>query len=47
MDDNTTMDEQAYSFGGEDIGRDQIPTVNLRQNWWKPLTEDKPAIPEP
>ncbi|GJX86869.1 hypothetical protein Tco_0337643 [Tanacetum coccineum] len=21
--------------------------VNLRQNWWKPLTEDKPATPEP
>ncbi|GKE07399.1 photosystem II D1 protein [Tanacetum coccineum] len=21
--------------------------VNLRQSWWKPLTEDRPATPEP
>ncbi|GJS31276.1 hypothetical protein Tco_0491896 [Tanacetum coccineum] len=28
-------------------GRDHIPTVNLRQSWWKPLTEDRPASPEP
>ncbi|GJV18939.1 retrovirus-related pol polyprotein from transposon TNT 1-94 [Tanacetum coccineum] len=47
MDDDTTADEQAYSSGGEDIGRDHIPTVNLRQSWWKPLTEDIPATPEP
>ncbi|GKE60764.1 hypothetical protein Tco_1511131 [Tanacetum coccineum] len=26
---------------------DMIPTVNLRQSWWKPLTEDRPATPEP
>ncbi|GKC52955.1 putative reverse transcriptase domain-containing protein, partial [Tanacetum coccineum] len=38
---------KAYSSGGEDIGRDHIPTVNLRQSWWKPLTEDRPATPEP
>ncbi|GJX99780.1 hypothetical protein Tco_0356799 [Tanacetum coccineum] len=31
MDDNTTADEQAYSYSGEDIRRDHIPTVNLRQ----------------
>ncbi|GKG56799.1 hypothetical protein Tco_0582150, partial [Tanacetum coccineum] len=36
MDDDTTADEQAYSSGSEDIGRDHIPTVNLRQSWWKP-----------
>ncbi|GJR90477.1 hypothetical protein Tco_0214488 [Tanacetum coccineum] len=47
MDDDTTADEQAYSSSGEDIGRDHIPTVNLRQSWWKPLTEDRPATPEP
>ncbi|GJW55666.1 hypothetical protein Tco_0099751 [Tanacetum coccineum] len=46
MDDDTTADEQAYSSSGEDIGRDHIPTVNLRQSWWKPLTEDQPATPE-
>ncbi|GJZ81472.1 hypothetical protein Tco_0646466 [Tanacetum coccineum] len=28
-------------------GRDHIPAVNLRQSWWKPLTEDRPATPEP
>ncbi|GJW15074.1 hypothetical protein Tco_0019207 [Tanacetum coccineum] len=31
MDDDTTADEQAYSSSGEDVGRDHIPTVNLRQ----------------
>ncbi|GJW59847.1 hypothetical protein Tco_0109182 [Tanacetum coccineum] len=47
MDDNTIADEHAYSSGAEDIGHDHIPTVNLRQSWWKPLTEDRPATPEP
>ncbi|GJR55833.1 hypothetical protein Tco_1406354 [Tanacetum coccineum] len=46
MDDETTADEQAYS-SGEEVGRDHIPTVNLRQSWWKPLTEDRPASSEP
>ncbi|GJU38491.1 hypothetical protein Tco_1191448, partial [Tanacetum coccineum] len=46
MDDETTVDEQAYSSGDE-VGRDHIPTVNLRQSWWKPLTEDRPATLEP
>ncbi|GKG30718.1 hypothetical protein Tco_0423206, partial [Tanacetum coccineum] len=31
MDDETTADEQAYSSGNE-VGRDHIPTVNLRQS---------------
>ncbi|GJX19458.1 hypothetical protein Tco_0222135 [Tanacetum coccineum] len=47
MDDDTNLDEHVQSFGDEDIGHDHIPTVNLRQNWWKPLTEDRPATPEP
>ncbi|GKC17894.1 hypothetical protein Tco_1014676 [Tanacetum coccineum] len=47
MDDDTTADEQEYSSSGEDVGHDHIPTVNLRQSWWKPLTEDRPATPEP
>ncbi|GJV20673.1 hypothetical protein Tco_1369693 [Tanacetum coccineum] len=47
MDDDTTVDEQAYLSSGEDVGRDHIPTVNLRQSWWKPITEDRPATPEP
>ncbi|GKF55999.1 hypothetical protein Tco_0166339, partial [Tanacetum coccineum] len=37
MDDDTIADEQAYSSGAEDIGLDHIPTLNLRQSWWKPL----------
>ncbi|GKF05455.1 hypothetical protein Tco_0036123, partial [Tanacetum coccineum] len=43
MDDDMTADEQAYSSSGEEVGRDHIPTVNLRQSWWKPITEDRPA----
>ncbi|GKG26570.1 hypothetical protein Tco_0402273, partial [Tanacetum coccineum] len=46
MDDETTEDEQAYSSDDE-VGRDHIPTVNLSQSWWKPLTEDRPATLEP
>ncbi|GJU41654.1 hypothetical protein Tco_1194611 [Tanacetum coccineum] len=46
MDDETTADEQAVSSDDE-VGRDHIPTVNLRQSWWKPLTEDRPSTPEP
>ncbi|GKG38318.1 hypothetical protein Tco_0457541, partial [Tanacetum coccineum] len=42
MDDDTIADEQASSSGAEDIGHDHIPTVNLRQSWWKPLTEGRP-----
>ncbi|GJT08826.1 hypothetical protein Tco_0843288 [Tanacetum coccineum] len=47
MDDDTIADEQAYSSGAKDIGHNHIPIVNLRQSWWKPLTEDRPATPEP
>ncbi|GKD54985.1 hypothetical protein Tco_1288372, partial [Tanacetum coccineum] len=43
MDDDMTHEEQVQSSGDEDIGHDHIPTVNLRQNWWKPLTKDRPA----
>ncbi|GKA91285.1 hypothetical protein Tco_0813155 [Tanacetum coccineum] len=47
MDDDTASDEQVHSSGDEDIGHDHIPTVNLKQNWWKPLTKDIPATAEP
>ncbi|GJS25608.1 hypothetical protein Tco_0454240, partial [Tanacetum coccineum] len=47
MGDDSTADEQAYSSSGEDVGRDHIPMVNLRQSWWKPIIEDRPATPEP
>ncbi|GKA78818.1 hypothetical protein Tco_0785355 [Tanacetum coccineum] len=46
MDEETNADEQALSSDDE-VGRDHVPTVNLRQSWWKPLTEDRPATPEP
>nr|GFA79955.1 hypothetical protein [Tanacetum cinerariifolium] len=29
------------------IGSAHIPKVNLRQDWWKPLEEERPATPEP
>ncbi|GKA26134.1 hypothetical protein Tco_0712243 [Tanacetum coccineum] len=32
MDDDPTADEQAYLSSGEDVGRDHIPIVNLRQS---------------
>nr|GEW36939.1 retrovirus-related Pol polyprotein from transposon TNT 1-94 [Tanacetum cinerariifolium] len=31
----------------EDIRSAHIPKVNLRQDWWKPLEEERPATPEP
>ncbi|GKD26481.1 hypothetical protein Tco_1232695 [Tanacetum coccineum] len=45
MDDETTTNEQAYS-SGEEVRHDHIPIVNLRQSWWKPLTDDRPATLE-
>ncbi|GKA47583.1 hypothetical protein Tco_0740466 [Tanacetum coccineum] len=48
MDDDSTPDEQLHSSDDEDIGNDHIPKVNLKQDWWKPLSEeDKPTTPEP
>ncbi|GJU03146.1 hypothetical protein Tco_1113484, partial [Tanacetum coccineum] len=47
MDDDIAPDEHVHSSGDEDIGHDHIPTVNLKQNWWKSLTEDRPATSEP
>nr|GEZ80872.1 hypothetical protein [Tanacetum cinerariifolium] len=31
----------------EDIGSAHIPTVNLRQGWWKPFEEERPATLKP
>ncbi|GJT18593.1 hypothetical protein Tco_0877299 [Tanacetum coccineum] len=47
MDDDTALNEQVHSSDDEDLGNDHLPTVNLKQNWWKPLTEDRPTAPEP
>nr|GEU95106.1 retrovirus-related Pol polyprotein from transposon TNT 1-94 [Tanacetum cinerariifolium] len=47
MDEDMGPDEQAQSSDDEDIGSAYIPKVNLRQDWWKPLDEERPATPEP
>ncbi|GJR69479.1 hypothetical protein Tco_0015544 [Tanacetum coccineum] len=48
MDDDVDLDEQVHSSNDEDIGNDHIPKVNLKQDWWKPLSEDdRPSTPEP
>ncbi|GJZ30324.1 hypothetical protein Tco_0575371 [Tanacetum coccineum] len=39
MDDDSTPDKQVHSFDDEDIGNDHIPKVNLKQDWWKLLSE--------
>nr|GEX62391.1 hypothetical protein [Tanacetum cinerariifolium] len=47
MDDDMAPDEQVHSSDDEDIRNAHIPKVNLQQDWWKPLEEDRPATPEP
>nr|GEU80663.1 reverse transcriptase domain-containing protein [Tanacetum cinerariifolium] len=47
MDEDMAPDEQAQSSDDEDIGSAHIPTVNLRQGWWKPFEEERPATPKP
>nr|GFA53939.1 hypothetical protein [Tanacetum cinerariifolium] len=46
MDYDMAPDAQAHSSDDEDIRNAHIPTVNLQQDWWKPLEEDIPATPE-
>nr|GFA30807.1 hypothetical protein [Tanacetum cinerariifolium] len=47
MDEAMGPDEQVPLSDDEDIGSAHIPTVNLRQDWWKPLEEERIATPEP
>nr|GEY73228.1 retrovirus-related Pol polyprotein from transposon TNT 1-94 [Tanacetum cinerariifolium] len=47
MDEDMAPVEQAQSSDDEDIGSAHIPTVNLRQGWWKPFEEERPTTPEP
>nr|GEV86044.1 transposase, Ptta/En/Spm, transposase, Tnp1/En/Spm-like protein [Tanacetum cinerariifolium] len=47
MDEDMAPDEQAQLSDDEDIGSAHIPTVNLRQGWWKPFKEERPATLEP
>nr|GEY98065.1 hypothetical protein [Tanacetum cinerariifolium] len=47
MDEDMAPDEQVQSSDDEDIRSAHIPKVNLRQDWWKPLEEERPATLEP
>nr|GEW93599.1 hypothetical protein [Tanacetum cinerariifolium] len=47
IDDDMAPDAQTYSSYDEDIKNAHILTVNLRQDWWKPLEEDRPTVLEP
>nr|GEU35855.1 hypothetical protein [Tanacetum cinerariifolium] len=47
MDEDMPPDEQAQLLDDEDIGSAHIPMVNLRQGWWKPFKEERPATLEP
>nr|GEV75124.1 Gag-Pol polyprotein [Tanacetum cinerariifolium] len=47
MDEDMAPDEQAQSSNDEDIESAHIPKVNLRQDWWKPLEEERHATHEP
>nr|GEW59194.1 hypothetical protein [Tanacetum cinerariifolium] len=46
MDEAMGPDEQAQLSNDEDIGSAHISTVNLRQDWWKPLEEERIATSE-
>nr|GFA49212.1 hypothetical protein [Tanacetum cinerariifolium] len=47
LDEAMGPDEQAQLSNEEDIRSAHIPTVNLRQGWWKPFEEERPTTPEP
>nr|GEU56909.1 retrovirus-related Pol polyprotein from transposon TNT 1-94 [Tanacetum cinerariifolium] len=47
IDDDMAPDEQVHSSDDEYIGNAYIPKVNLHQDWWKPLEEERPATPAP
>nr|GEV56765.1 copia protein [Tanacetum cinerariifolium] len=46
MDDDMALDVQAQSSDDKDIRNAHIPKVNLWQDWWKPLKEERPATAE-
>ncbi|GJZ43459.1 hypothetical protein Tco_0590714 [Tanacetum coccineum] len=48
MQDDSIPDEQVHLSDDEDSGNDHLPKADSRQDWWKPLPEEKrPATPEP
>nr|GEW25881.1 hypothetical protein [Tanacetum cinerariifolium] len=42
-----STNQETQSSDDEDIRSAHIPKVNLRQDWWKPLKEERPTTPEP
>nr|GEU53738.1 hypothetical protein [Tanacetum cinerariifolium] len=46
MDDDMAPNAQVHSSDDEDIGNAHIPKVNLWQDWWKPLEEERPTTTE-
>nr|GFA97880.1 hypothetical protein [Tanacetum cinerariifolium] len=47
MDEAMGPDEQTQLSDKEDTRSAHIPTVNLRQGWWKPFEEERPTTLEP
>nr|GEY90041.1 E-beta-farnesene synthase [Tanacetum cinerariifolium] len=47
MDDDMALNEQVQSSDDEDTENAHILKVNLQQDWWKPLKEDRSATLEP
>ncbi|GKB04756.1 hypothetical protein Tco_0832951 [Tanacetum coccineum] len=48
MQDDSIPDEQVHLSDDEDSENDHLPKDDSRQDWWKPLPEEKrPATPEP
>nr|GEZ54827.1 hypothetical protein [Tanacetum cinerariifolium] len=47
IDEDMAPGEQAQSSNDEDIRSAHTPKVNLQQDWWKPLEEERHATPEP
>nr|GEV36745.1 retrovirus-related Pol polyprotein from transposon TNT 1-94 [Tanacetum cinerariifolium] len=47
IDEDMAPDEQAQLSDDEDIESAYIQTVNLRQGWWKPFEQERPATPKP
>ncbi|GJU49999.1 hypothetical protein Tco_1219554 [Tanacetum coccineum] len=48
MQDDSIPDEQVHLSDDEDSGNDHLPKADSRQDWWKPLPEEKrPSTPKP
>nr|GEV39253.1 hypothetical protein [Tanacetum cinerariifolium] len=43
----SSTNQETQLSDDEDIRSAHVPKVNLRQDWWKPLEEERPAMPKP